>query len=95
MNPLTPPNTHHLIAAQGWLELGNPVEANEELEKITPALRAHPNVLEIRWQIYAKTKKWEACVDLGNALVNATPDLPESWIHRSCFARVKAHPTGF
>jgi hypothetical protein len=27
------------------------------LEQITPELRGHPDVLEIRWQIYAKAKK--------------------------------------
>jgi tetratricopeptide (TPR) repeat protein len=83
LKPLEPPDAHHLLAAQGWLELGNSVEANKELEQIAPPLRAHPNVLEMRWRIYAKTSQWEACVDLGNALVNTAPDLPEGWIHRS------------
>jgi hypothetical protein len=40
---LTPPDSYHLEAAQGWLELGNHLEANEELEKISPALRIHPD----------------------------------------------------
>jgi hypothetical protein len=40
MKPLTPPNSLHLQAAQGWLELGNHIEANQELEKITPELLA-------------------------------------------------------
>ena len=35
------------------------MEASEELEKIPPRLRAHPDVLEIRWRIYATTKKRE------------------------------------
>jgi len=30
-----PGDVRHLEAAQGWLELGNHLEANEELEKIT------------------------------------------------------------
>ena len=42
------PDNLHLQAAQGWLELGNHVEANEELEKIVSTLRSHPDVLEIR-----------------------------------------------
>ena len=69
---LEPPDSHHLLAAQGWLELGSPIEANEELEQIAPQLRAHPDVLEIRWQIYAKEKKWEACVDVAAAIVQLT-----------------------
>ena len=31
-----------LEAAQGWFELGNHLEANEELENITAENRAHP-----------------------------------------------------
>ena len=52
----------HLEAAQGWLELGNHEEANEELELIDAPLRSHPDVLEVRWGIYAKVKNWEACL---------------------------------
>ena len=37
VKPLAPPDTHHLRAALGWLELGNHVEANAELEQITRA----------------------------------------------------------
>ena len=48
MKPLTPPDSFHLKAAEGWFELGNHLEANEELEKIAPKLRVHPDVLEIR-----------------------------------------------
>lgn len=73
----------HLLAAEGWLELGLHLEANAELEKIQPQLRAHPDVLELRWQIYAKEKKWEACVDIGNAVVRYAPDRPDGYIHRS------------
>jgi hypothetical protein len=34
MNLLEPPDSTHLQAAQGWLDLGNHIEANEELEEI-------------------------------------------------------------
>jgi hypothetical protein len=37
-----------LEAAEGWLELGNWYEANEELERISPEKRAHPFVLRVR-----------------------------------------------
>lgn len=61
--------------------MGNHIEANEELEKITPKFRAHPNVLETRWEIYAKTKNWTACVDIGKALIELAPDRAASFIH--------------
>jgi hypothetical protein len=34
MKPLAPADRIHLQAADGWLDLGNHVEANAELEKI-------------------------------------------------------------
>jgi hypothetical protein len=41
MKRLEPPDSLHLQAAQGWLELGNHVEADAELDK-TPSCRAAP-----------------------------------------------------
>jgi tetratricopeptide (TPR) repeat protein len=40
-------------------------------------------VLEVRWQIYAHSKKWDACVDIAEAIIKLDPDQPEAWIHRS------------
>ena len=81
IKPLEPPDSLHLKAAEGWFELGNHVEANEELEKITPTLRVHPDVLEIRWQIYAKANKWEPCVDIARALIKLAPTRSHGWLH--------------
>lgn len=81
MNPLEPPDSQHLDAAQGWLDLGNPIEANEELERIDARNRAHPNVLQVRWRIYAKLEKWDACLEIGNALTKMTPDRRFGWVH--------------
>ena len=50
---------HHLRAAEGWLGLGDWRSANDELESITAALRAHPDVLAMRWQVYSEAKHWE------------------------------------
>lgn len=87
---LQPPDSHHLVAAQGWLELDNHIEANEELEKITAQLRAHPHVLELRWQIYAAAKKWDAALDIASALVQIVPDESSGWLHRSyCLHELK------
>ncbi|WP_237712481.1 tetratricopeptide repeat protein [Pedosphaera parvula] len=77
------PDQHHLRAAIGWLELGNPTEANEELDQISPSLRSDPDVLELRWAILASAKKWEACLETGNVLVQLAPDRPTAWKHRS------------
>jgi tetratricopeptide (TPR) repeat protein len=83
MKPLAPPDSHYLRAAQGWVELGSPLEAEKELERIARELRAHPDVLEVRWHIYAQANRWEACVDLADATIQLAPDRAEAWIHRS------------
>ncbi|MFN3409160.1 MAG: TPR end-of-group domain-containing protein [Limisphaerales bacterium] len=83
MEPLGIPDIHHLRAAQGWLELGNPREAEIELAKLSPAGQAHPDALEARWQVKAQRKQWEACCDIGRALTRVAPARPQSWIHLS------------
>lgn len=72
MKPLAPPpDSLHLEAAQGWCEHGNHIEAEAELEHITPENRSHPAVLEVRWQIYAKAKQWDAAF-YGRQLASMT-----------------------
>jgi tetratricopeptide (TPR) repeat protein len=80
---LEPPDRRHLLAAQGWLELGDHIEANAELEKIAPGLLAHPEVLTVRWEIYAAAKKWEAALFIAAALIQLNPEDPLEWIHQS------------
>jgi len=91
MKPLEPPDSLHLQAAQGWLELGNPIEAEEELGKVPPQHQAHPAVLEVRWEICAKAKKWDAALEIASALVQVAPDHPLGWVHRS-FCLHEAEP---
>lgn len=74
---------HHLRAAEGWLELGNHLEADAELDCIAPALRVYPSVLELRWQIYAASKKWHACIDIAKALTKLKPNRALGWIHHA------------
>jgi tetratricopeptide (TPR) repeat protein len=83
MKALQPPDSHHVHAAQGWLELGNHVEADAELDNIAASSRAHPDVPNVRWGIYAAAKKWEATLDIAAALIQLDPDDPLGWVHRS------------
>src|SRR6266478_4626669 len=80
---LLPADNLHLQAAEGWLELGNHIEAHEELDQITPQRRAHPDILEVRWNICAYGKNWEACVDIVDAIIKLDSNRPDAWIHRS------------
>ena len=69
-----------LEAAEGWLELGDWLEANEELERITPQMRAHPYVLRVRWGVYAKGRKWEMAAEVARAISAMLPDNSWGWI---------------
>jgi len=83
MNPLEPPDLHHLRAASGWLLLGADVEAAEDLNRIDPQFHAHPDVLEVLWQIQAKVRNWEACLEIARAIVEIDPNRPSGWISRA------------
>ena len=83
MKSLQPPDTLHLQTAQGWFELGDHVEADAELDKIRAKYRAHPDVLELRWQIYAKAKRWDACLEISTAITKTAPERAVGWISRS------------
>jgi predicted Zn-dependent protease len=83
MSDLQPPDAHFLLAASGWLELGVPVEAACELDRIAPACQQHADVLEVRWQISAAQRDWARAVTEAEALVLADPNRDSGWIHRA------------
>jgi tetratricopeptide (TPR) repeat protein len=83
MQKLEPPDSHHLNAAIGWLELGNPQEANAEWERIAEPNREHPEVVEVHWRIFAARKNWPAAWESACRLVRVAPDNPVGWINRS------------
>jgi hypothetical protein len=80
---LPPPNSHYLEAAVGWLELGNPHEALGELALIAPEFLGHPQVLEVKWQIFARTEKWDKSLPIAQAFCEIAPGLPQSWLHQA------------
>ncbi len=83
LKALAPPDTHHLSAAIGWLELGNAAEAALELNAISPACQTHPDVLQTSWHVSAKQADWEACLKLAATLIELYPKSAFGWIHRS------------
>lgn len=80
MNALTQAERFQLDAAEGWLMLGNPIEANEELEQIAGDNSYHPAVLSMRWQVYAAARWWEAAFVVSKALCELAPHSAEAWI---------------
>jgi hypothetical protein len=83
MSNLEPPDIHHLSAAVGWLELGNPSEAGQEIARISSALVDHPDVLEVRWEICAALASWKKALSIADLLLRQAPDRATGWIHRA------------
>ncbi|MSU62819.1 MAG: tetratricopeptide repeat protein [Pedosphaera sp.] len=81
LKPLIHPDNLHLRAAVGWLELGNHIESGEELERIRPEWRAHPDVLDMRCLIYYAAKKWDNALAVAEELTKTVPDDDRGWIH--------------
>src|SRR5690349_6603907 len=84
----------HLLPAQGWIELGDWQSANDELEKVEASQRAHPYVLELRWQVYALAGKRDVALELAGKLMEAKiPDCAERAFKLAChacrFARIE------
>lgn len=83
MIELQPPDSHHLLAAQGWLELGNPREATVELARLGAAARSHPAALQTEWEICSVQEDWSTAVAIGQRAVALVPESPSGWINRS------------
>lgn len=77
------PDSRHLLAAQGWLELGNATEAGEEIARIDPANLDHPDVLELRWAICAAGQRWETGLTIAETLVRVAPGRASGWLHQA------------
>ena len=84
---LSPSDARQLEYARAWLALGSWAEALAQLEHIPPLLLAHPDVLEVRLQIYEKAGEWDHAWHIGTVLINLVPDRVESWLATAHTAR--------
>jgi predicted Zn-dependent protease len=75
------PDIHHFNAAQGWLGLNSPADAQAELDKISVEFRTHLLVLELQWQIDAKQKIWQNAVRTATTITREHPQEPFGWTH--------------
>src|SRR4051794_22485509 len=67
------PYEKHIIAAEGYVELGMHLDANEELEQLEPENRILPAVMAIRIQIYRALEKWELMQTVAKILALHEP----------------------
>jgi Flp pilus assembly protein TadD len=83
VQPIEPPDLHHLSAALGWLGLGAAADARAELAKISDANRHHPATLEVHWMLHAHEKDWSRALDIALAELTVAPDDSAGWLHRA------------
>jgi tetratricopeptide (TPR) repeat protein len=83
MQKLEPPDTHYLLAAVGWLELGNLAEAGAELAHVGPVGQEHPDVLEVRWSLSAQQGRWQEALQVSQALLRRAPKRSSGWLHQA------------
>jgi len=67
----------------GWLELGNPREAIEELKQVSRRSEKTPEVMDAWWMIHAHVKDWNAALEVARQYVKTHPDDASGWIHQS------------
>lgn len=83
MERIEPPDSHRVRAAVGWLELGCPADALQELDGLSEDNTEHPDVLELRWQIHAAGKDWPAAVGAATRLMARAPERASGWLHHA------------
>jgi predicted Zn-dependent protease len=91
MRNLEQADRFHLEAAEGWLDLGDFVSANQELDETAPELHFHPAVLALRYEVYSKAEQWDGAAEIAGALVRTLPGQAASWI---CLAYSTRRKTG-
>ena len=81
IKPLEPPDSIHLKAAEGWLELRNWKESEKELDLITSENSGNFYVLRVRWGILNMAGKSELALEIARGLAVNMPDNSFGWKH--------------
>jgi predicted Zn-dependent protease len=81
MHPLDGKDNKHILAAEGWLDLGDYASANAELDEITPQRRGDWEVLAMRCLVYRQAEKWDYLLALSQSLATLDPQNVSVWIH--------------
>ena len=77
---LHPPDIHFLNAAEGWLGLGDPREAEQELARLSLGVLSHPEVLRVKYHFYERTAQWERGAETAQLLCQIVPEVPFGWV---------------
>lgn len=77
----------HLQAADGWMTLGNFAEADHELDRLTPRLRSHPDVLALRWMLHTRSDHGDGAVEVSRRLADQLTEDSSDWIRDARWLR--------
>jgi predicted Zn-dependent protease len=80
MKPLPIAEQYHIEATKGWILLGNQGDAHQELDEISHAWKEHPEVLELRWYLFAEEEKWDAALRIAQKLHKKHPKRLFGWL---------------
>jgi thioredoxin-like negative regulator of GroEL len=72
--PLEPEDQRSLTAAEGYIEVGMFLDADEELERVSPEVRHLPELLAARVDIYRALGKWELVQTVAERLAEHDSD---------------------
>jgi tetratricopeptide (TPR) repeat protein len=81
MNPQVEDLQKHILAAQGYHELGLWREAWLELDALSAAAQHRPEVLELRILILINECKWREALSFSRQLAEAAPQEAGGWVH--------------
>jgi len=71
----------HLLAAQGYLELGMVEEALSELSRVETACLGDPDLLEMRLHILMQARRWNDAFAAAEELLRIRQDALPAYIH--------------
>lgn len=67
-------------AAKGWVLLGDLRDAHEELNHISKQWKQHPEVLELRWYLFAEEPDWESALPIAQKIHKKHPERLFGWL---------------
>ena len=70
-------HARHLLAAEGYIDLGMYAEAGAELSSLEPAYFALEQTLVLQLCVYAGLHRWQQAHELATALAKQDPENPQ------------------
>lgn len=83
MEELEPSDRRRVFAAEGWIELGLPDDAEDELAVLSPDAAGHPVSRIVFWRLHAARGNWVAALAAAQGLLEVAPEADAGWIQQS------------